>query len=123
MTRAALQNCSGGPFFPGIETSFLTRDQYPYVEPLRLDLTQLSAGDLTKQNAVPWQTDFNDCQFQSPLSWWPAARPDNVFTAGSNNYVSWDRGVHSGADMVQFWSGLGFLVQSGNAVIETDRTI
>ena len=123
MTRAALQNCSGGPFFPGIDTSFLTRDQYPYVEPFRLDGTQLSAGDLTKQCAVPWQTDFNDCQFQAPLSWWPAARPDDVFTATSNNYVSWDRGVKSPADMITLWSGLGFLVQSGNAVIEIDRTL
>ena len=123
LTRAALENCSGGPFFPGIETSFLTRDQYPYVEPFRLDGTQLRAGDLTHQNAVPWQTDFNDCQFQSPLSWWPAARPDDVFTANSNNYVAWDRGVKSGADMVALWSGLGFMVQSGNAVIEIDRTI
>ena len=123
LTRAALENCSGGPFFPGIETSFLTRDQYPYVEPFRLDWTQLQAGDLTRQNAVPWQTDFNDCQFQAPLSWWPAARPDNVFTATSNNYVAWDRGVKSGADMVNLWSGLGFLVQSGNTVIEVDRTI
>ena len=123
LTRAALENGSGGPFFPGIETSFLTRDQYPYVEPFRLDWTQLHAGDLTRQNAVPWQTDFNDCQFQAPLSWWPAARPDNVFTATSNNYVAWDRGVKSGADMVNLWSGLGFLVQSGNAVIEIDRTI
>ena len=25
LTRAALENCSGGPFFPGIETSFFTR--------------------------------------------------------------------------------------------------
>jgi hypothetical protein len=123
LTRAALQNCSGGPFFPGIETSFLTRDQYPYVEPFRLDWKQLKAGDLTKQNAIPWQTDFNDCQFQAPLSWWPAARPDDVFTATSNNYVSWDRGVKSPAAMVTLWSGLGFLVQSGNAVIEIDRTL
>jgi hypothetical protein len=123
LTRAALENGSGGPFFPGIETSFLTRDEYPYVEPFRLDATQLHAGDLTRQNAVPWQTDFNDCQFQAPLSWWPAARPDNVFTAGSNNYVAWDRGVKSGLDMVNLWSGLGFLVQSGNVVIEIDRTI
>jgi hypothetical protein len=93
------------------------------VEPFRLDWKQLKAGDLTKQNAIPWQTDFNDCQFQAPLSWWPAARPDDVFTATSNNYVSWDRGVKSPAAMVTLWSGLGFLVQSGNAVIEIDRTL
>ena len=123
MTRAALHNCSGGPFFPGIETSFLTRDQYPYVEPFRLDGTQLKAGDLTRQNAVPWQTDFNDCQFQSPLSWWPPARPDNVFTADSNNYVRWDRGIQGGLDMINFWSGLGFLVQTGSTVIEVERTL
>ena len=123
MTRAALQNCSGGPFFPGIETSFLTRDQYPYVEPFRLDGTQLQPGFLTRQNAVPWQTDFNDCQFQSPLSWWPSARPDDVFTATSNNYVRWDRGIQSPADMVNLWSGLGFMVQSGSAIIEIDRTL
>lgn len=123
MTRAALENCSGGPFFPGIETSFRTRDQYPYGEPFRLDGSQLAAGNLTQQNAVPWQTDFNDCQFQAPLSWWPSARPDNVFTATSNNYVSWDRGVQSPVDMINLWSGLGFLVQSGNAIIEIDRTL
>jgi hypothetical protein len=123
LTRAALENCSGGPFFPGIETSFFTRDVYPYVEPFRLDWTQLKAGDLSKQQAVPWQTDFFDCVFQSPLSWWPASHPDNVFTDTSNNYVTWDRGLNSFSDMVNFWSGLGFLVQSGDSVIETERTL
>ncbi|PWU12309.1 MAG: 3-isopropylmalate dehydrogenase [Verrucomicrobia bacterium] len=123
LTRAALENCSGGPFFPGIETSFLTRDQYPFIEPFRLDGTALQAGDLTKQNAVPWQTDFYDCDFQSPLSWWPAARPEDVFPSGSSKYAGWERGVKSPAAMIQLWSGLGFLVQSGNAVVEIDRTI
>jgi hypothetical protein len=129
LTRAALENCSGGPFFPGIETSFFTRDVYPYVEPFRLDQTlqpdgtQLKAGDLSKQQAIPWQTDFFDCVFQSPLSWWPAAHPDDVFTAASNNYVTWDRGLSNFSDMVNFWSGLGFLVQSGDSVIETERTL
>jgi hypothetical protein len=123
LTRAALENCSGGPFFPGIETNYLTRDQYPYVEPFRLDWTQLQAGDLTKVNAVPWQADFMDCDYQAPLSWWPAARPQNVFVTTSNNYVEWDRGVKTGTDMVTDWSGLGFLIQNGNAVIEVDRTL
>jgi hypothetical protein len=31
--------------------------------------------------------------------------------------------VKSRADMVNLWSGLGFLVQSGNAIIEIDRTL
>jgi hypothetical protein len=123
LTRAALENCNGGPFFPGIDTSFLTRDVYPYVEPFRLDGSQLQAGDLSKQQAVPWQADFMDCDFQAPLSWWPPARPEDVFTATSNNYVAWERGVKSASDMVNLWSGLGFLVQSGNAIIEIDRTM
>jgi hypothetical protein len=37
LTRAALENCSGGPFVPGIETNCFTRDVYTYVEPFRLD--------------------------------------------------------------------------------------
>jgi len=123
LTRAALDSCSGAPFFPGIETSYFTRDVYPYVEPFRLDGSQRKAGDLSKQQAIPWQTDFFDCVFQSPLSWWPAAHPDDVFTATSNNYVTWDRGMNSFSDMVNFWSGLGFLVQSGDSVIETERTL
>ena len=52
-----------------------------------------------------------------------AAHPDDVFTAGSNNYVTWDRGLSSFNDMVNFWSGLGFLVQSGDVIIETERTL
>jgi hypothetical protein len=31
--------------------------------------------------------------------------------------------MNSFQDMVNFWSGLGFLVQSGDAVIETERTL
>jgi hypothetical protein len=125
MTRAALENCSGAPFFPGIETSFMTRDQYLYAEPFRLDWTQgLVAGDLTRQNAVPWQADFLDCEFESPLSWWPSARPDDVITASSKNYVAWERGLKTGMDMVNFWSELGFIVQGpNNTFVESQRIL
>jgi hypothetical protein len=119
LTRAALENCNGGPFFPGIETSYLTRDQYPFVEPFRLDGLQLQAGDLTKQNAVPWQADFYDCDYQTPLSWWPTSRPEDVYVAGSKKAVAWEVGIKSWADMVNKWSTLGFLVQSGNSVLST----
>ena len=42
---------------------------------------------------------------------------------GYNNYVTWDRGMNSFEDMVNFWSGLGFLVQSGSTIVETERTL
>jgi hypothetical protein len=117
LTRAALENCNGGPFFPGIETSYMTRDSYPYREPFRLDGSQLSAGDLTKQNAVPWQADFYDCDYQNPLSWWPVSRPEDVYVAGSSKPIPWERGIKSTTDMVNLWSSLGFLVQSGNSIL------
>src|SRR5439155_14817655 len=39
LDRAALEACVGAAFFPGIETSFHIRDNFPYVEPFRLDAT------------------------------------------------------------------------------------
>lgn len=61
LTRAGLEACVGGAFFPGIEASWFLRDTYNYTEPFRLDHTGLSAGDVTKQMAVPWQADFFKC--------------------------------------------------------------
>jgi hypothetical protein len=116
LTRAALENCSGGPFFPGIETSFLTAFSYPYIEAFRLDSSQLHAGDLTHQNAVPWQADFEDCDYEAPLSWWPVSRPEQVFPPGSPTPVEWDTGVTNKMDMVKLWSTLGFLRQAGNSI-------
>ena len=40
LTRAALESCIGGPLYPGIETSYMTRDDYPFIEAFRLDATQ-----------------------------------------------------------------------------------
>jgi hypothetical protein len=122
LTQAALENCIGGAFYPGIETSFMIRDTYPYLEPFRLDASQLSPGDLTKQNAVPWQADFYDCSFDTGFLWWPAARPDDVFPENGGAQVQWIRDwINSADDMVQYWHKLGFVVQQGNQVVETER--
>jgi hypothetical protein len=129
MTRAALENCVGGAFYPGIETSFMIRDTYAYLEPFRLDAAQLSAGDLTKQMAVPWQTDFSDCRFDTGLLWWPAQRPDDVFPSGGGGQVPWGRDLISnleipgGEDMLKNWYRLGFVVQQGNQYVETERHV
>jgi len=123
LTQAALENCIGGAFYPGIETSYMTRDNYPFIEPFRLDASLLSPGDLTKQMAVPWQSDFNDCGYDTGLQWWPAARPDDVYlTDGS--HVKWDREmINSNKDMVDNWYKLGFIVQQGDSYFETQSTI
>ena len=116
LTRAALENCNGGPFFPGIDTSYMTADNYPYIEPFRLDSSQLQAGDLTRQNAEPWQADFLDCDYEAPLSWWPVSRPEDVYLPGSQTTIPWDYGIHSYMDMVNLWSTRGFLRQEGNSI-------
>jgi len=132
LSRAALEACVGGPFYPGIETSFMTRDNYPFIEPFRLDLkddsstgNRLSPGDLTKQMAIPWQADFYDCRFDTGLQWWPAQRPEEVFTTSGGPYESWTRDIideeHGRQDMVQNWHKLGFVVQQNEEYLETER--
>jgi len=113
LTRAALENCSGGAFAPGIEMTWFARRPEIYTEPFRLKkrdysypltmnldcLTEgLEPGDFTKFMAIPWQADFNECAVQSPLenpnleegsvqyvNWWPAQRPLQVNRNGSRN--------------------------------------
>lgn len=68
--RASLESWVGAAFFPGIEAGWLLRDKYEYLgdDPFRLNPQQsdpqcpvLTAGDITKQMAVPWQADFAVC--------------------------------------------------------------
>jgi hypothetical protein len=122
LTQAALESCVGAAFYPGIETSFMTRDIYPFVEPFRLDAAKLDPGDLTKQMAVPWQGDFYLCKFERGLQWWPAQRPENVFPAGGGPQRRWIQDlVNSEKEMVQNWHKLGFVVQQGDQYVETER--
>ncbi|MEW2051687.1 LodA/GoxA family CTQ-dependent oxidase [Streptomyces sp. NPDC005476] len=73
LVRAALEACVGGPFFPGIEMTFIADEPDTWEEPFRLR-EGLSPGDITKHMAVPWQGDFYQCN----THWWPAQRPDDV---------------------------------------------
>jgi hypothetical protein len=102
LDRAALENCVGGAFYPGIEAGWLTRNSKIFVEPFRIKHNApsgylgetgivVSAGYFTRQMAVPWQADFRDCksemaerttvwgQQKGLWGWWPAQRPDHVF--------------------------------------------
>jgi hypothetical protein len=75
LDRAALEHGVGGPFFPGIEMTYIARDPGLYARPFRLR-PDLQPGDITKRMAVPWQADFYECN----THWWPSQRPDDVIT-------------------------------------------
>ena len=82
LDRAALEHCVGGPFFPGIEMTYISRDPSIYDEPFRLR-QDLQPGDVTKRMAVPWQADFYECRTR----WWPAQRPDDTVTEAEYDAV------------------------------------
>lgn len=104
LTRAVLDNCVGGPFSPGIEMTWISRDPQIYSAPFRirphyvpqgplgLDFAPergMEPGDLTRYMAVPWQADFNECSSQPigerTLWWWPAQRPEFVYLEQRNS--------------------------------------
>lgn len=88
LDRAALQACTGGPFFPGIEVSSLATDPDHYVAPFRLR-PDLVPGSITARMAVPWQSDFADCRH----FWWPAQRPDDVIV--KQDFTAVTRGLYA----------------------------
>jgi hypothetical protein len=76
LTRASLEACQGGAFFPGIEMTSIARFASLYGEAFRVG-PDLGPGDVTRWMALPWQADFYECRDH----WWPAGRPDDVVTA------------------------------------------
>ena len=123
---SALEWCVGGPFYPGIEMTYIATRAVTFESPFRI--THLwSAGDVSRYMAVPWQSDFYECQ----VHWWPPQRPDKVlpeknYNANPNDFnfrVDWARSLPANADkrdwttpqlgdeaMVEWWSRLGFVV-------------
>jgi hypothetical protein len=73
LDRGALQPCVGGPFYPGIEMTFIADDPETWRGAYRIAAGWL-AGDVTRWMATPWQADFFECN----THWWPATRPDDV---------------------------------------------
>jgi hypothetical protein len=138
LTRGALEFCVGGPFFPGIEITYVARYADYYEEPFRFKQGKFEAGDMTKRMAVPWQADFFECQ----VHWWPAQRPDDVVNEEMyanalehekedardghlanvlQDRIRWDRGIGDRVylpppalpgdnDMVEKWKTMGFVV-------------
>jgi hypothetical protein len=128
LDRAATENSVGGPFYPGIEVSWLIRVKGLYSEPFRLKIPrepaaentpaplvvgalELRPGFFSQQMAVPWQADFYDChkeRFDDPegnelyFMWWTAQRPDDVFPSGETERQRWVRTLGIGAELSEF---------------------
>jgi hypothetical protein len=79
LDRASLEPCVGGPFFPGIELTYIAREKSRYSDAFRFDAQKMSPGEATRRMAIPWQADFYECA----VHWWPAQRPDDVLNEES----------------------------------------
>jgi hypothetical protein len=86
LSRAAVGNCVGGPFCPGIEVTWNSRNPNIYAKPFVIrqrhdqdwyfkngldpdidetaDRKGCEPGDLTKRMAIPWQADFFQCSIE-----------------------------------------------------------
>jgi hypothetical protein len=142
LDQAALETTVGGAFFPGIEFGWQLRNPSLYVEPFRLKKGFTSAiygesgklvgpGHFTRQMAIPWQADFNDCRNEGNYGWWPSQRPTDVLPSISEtNRVPWARPTTRFAsnapestydDMMANWYKFGFVIEEGGVFYETER--
>jgi hypothetical protein len=94
LDKAALENCVGGAFYPGMEVSWQVRHPGLFLEPFRINPKatgqylaageggRIRPGHFTRQMAVPWQADFRDCSVDNAanpqFAWWPGQRPVHV---------------------------------------------
>jgi hypothetical protein len=129
MDIAALENCVGAAFFPGIEAGGKDVGKQPIIDPgnyigqadpLRLNQAVLSPGDITAYMALPWQADFMACSGGPPY-WWPVPRPVDVTPQGSGTIVSWDRDIPNADKMVTDWSLQGFILKDGSGLVEMEK--
>lgn len=142
LDRAALENCVGGAFFPGIEFSWQMRNPDLFIEPFRIQHdaavglvgqtpAPIGPGHFSRQMAVPWQADFNDCRNEGNYGWWPSQRPAQALPSSTaSRRVDWARAtdryeggnlesIHE--DMVRHWSKFGFVLEEGDKFVEKER--
>ncbi|GES85548.1 hypothetical protein RCL2_001265200 [Rhizophagus clarus] len=145
LNKAALEWCVGGPFFPGIEMTYLAYNEKTFCKgnDFRINSDNIQPGDINAYMALPWQADFSECN----TYWWPAQRPDIVMLEDKcekienreiqlDDFVDWTRGFRTNEpinapkwadmDMVNLWNKLGFIVEKQipnniNAFVEVER--
>ncbi|CAG8529015.1 679_t:CDS:10 [Dentiscutata erythropus] len=147
LNKAALEWCVGGPFYPGIEMTYVAYDKNTFHKEydFRINYNAIQPGDINAYMALPWQADFNECN----THWWPAQRPDiaipkkrmDEITNGIiklDDFEEWTRGFRNNSnngiypqwgnmDMVRVWNRLGFVVENTihnnteTSFVEVDR--
>jgi len=114
----------GGGFFPGIEVGKDINDLAHWAGAFRIKDT-IVPGTLTKDLAVPWQSDFSLCT----TVWWPSHRPDVAIRNGATATRADFRVWHAAgpAAMVDDWKKLGFLrtreIGGKTVIMETERKL
>jgi hypothetical protein len=122
LDRAALENCAGGGFHPGMECGWQIRHPALYLEPFRIkegapstylaDTGQVEAGHFSRQMALPWHADFRECRLgfmqrddnggDTDWGWWPVHRPHQLYAteteaiAGGPVMMGWARSTKAG---------------------------
>jgi hypothetical protein len=121
LDKAALENCAGGAFYPGMECSWQIRHPDIFIEPFRVhsgapsqylaDASSIDAGHFSRQMAVPWQADFLHCRqsekkrddngAMESWGWWPVQRPHHLYVSedeakAGNLMISWARSTKDG---------------------------
>jgi L-Lysine epsilon oxidase N-terminal/L-lysine epsilon oxidase C-terminal domain/von Willebrand factor type A domain len=129
MDQASLENCVGAAFYPGIEAGGKDIGKQPIIDPsiyigssdpMRLNHSVLSPGDITAYMALPWQADFQACTGGPPY-WWPVPRPVEVTPQGTTSIVQWDRDIPTGDKMVTDWNLQGFVLKDGGNLVEVEK--
>lgn len=128
--RGPLDSTVGGGFFPGIEAGNRITSEQLYGGPFRFR-TDLLAGHITEQMALPWQSDFYQCE----KNWWPSQRPDLAHLKQDlADTVEWTDGVivisngpgnEPERQMVKKFSKLGYIkamtVSGKDVQVEEER--
>jgi len=114
LDRAAVEGTCGTPFYPGIESWNVMQLAPNFAAPMRI-AADVRPGDMTMGNALPWQSDYLDCND----GWWPVQRPNHVTRDGQVlqpwTPPEWTDGNAEQYDqMVQHWWKLGFVVSKNN---------
>ncbi|CAH1760936.1 6991_t:CDS:10 [Entrophospora sp. SA101] len=137
LRKAPLEWCVGGPFYPGIEMTFVAYYSYTFSSKYEFRINEsIEPGDINAYMALPWQADFYECRDH----WWPAQRPDVVIPQEilmkeimgkedkitSKHFQEWTRGFRvnetnddepkwGDMDMVKAWDRqadmLGFVIE------------
>lgn len=122
LDRSALENCVGGPLFPGIEAGAFLLDpaNYADITPPSFRLNPgLRPGDVTAGMSLPWQADFFECD----PNWWPVVRPEFVRPSGpisSAQPAAWDGLLAKKAFVDGGWATMPFVVQRADGSFATD---